>query len=130
MRDEYPDVFPTTHRALFAARHDDAQHLDDWEVIRSVLRRTGVDDQAVFDRIDSGAALERIRAEHEQYVESHSVWGVPTFIAGGEAVFVRLMDRAPADSAPEPSIRTVERIIGLLTGWPALNEYKHTTIPR
>jgi len=53
------------------------------------------------------------------------VWGVPAFIARGEAAFVRLMDR-PADGAE--AIAAVERVIGMLTGWPALNEFKHYSI--
>jgi hypothetical protein len=28
------------------------------------------------------------------------------------------------------SIRAVERVIDLLTGWPELNEFKHTSIKR
>ena len=56
------------------------------------------------------------------------MWGVPTFIVGDQAVFVRLMDRAGDD--PAPSRAAIERILDLLTGWPELNEFKHTSIPR
>jgi hypothetical protein len=52
---------------------------------------------------------------------------VPTFIAGDGAVFVRLMER-PTD--PRDAITTVERVVDLLTGWPQLNEFKWTRIPR
>jgi hypothetical protein len=31
VRDEFPDLFPAVHRGLFAARHDEALHLDDRE---------------------------------------------------------------------------------------------------
>lgn len=84
----------------------------------------------VFERIDSGAALAKVRDEHEAYVASHTVWGVPTFIAGEEAVFVRLIDRAPAGSEPAPSIKSTERVVDLLVGWPELNEFKHTIVRR
>jgi hypothetical protein len=86
--------------------------------------------EAVFERIDSGAALAKVRDEHEGYVASHTVWGVPTFIAGDEAVFVRLMDRAPAGSDPAPSIKAIDRVVDLLAGWPELNEFKHTVVRR
>ena len=86
--------------------------------------------QAVFARIDSGAALATVRAEHEQFASSHNVWGVPTFISGDQAVFVRLMHRAPVGADGRASIVTIERTIDLLTGWVDLNEFKHTTIPR
>lgn len=130
VRDEFADRFPAVHRALFAARHDDGLKLDDPDVVRDVLRRNGVDDQAVFERIDSGDALRRIQQEHEAAVESHNVWGVPTFVGDDQAVFVRLMDRAPVGAEPATSIQAVERVVTLVTDWPNLNEFKHTSIPR
>jgi 2-hydroxychromene-2-carboxylate isomerase len=130
VRDEYPELFPAAHRALFAARHDDGLHLEDRAVVEKALAEHGVPADAVFARIDSGAALATVRAEHEAFVASHTVWGVPTFISGERAVFVRLMDRSPVGTDPATSIRSIERILDLLTGWAELNEYKHTTIPR
>lgn len=130
VRDEFPQRFHPVHRALFAARHDEGLKLDDPDVVRNVLRAADVDDDAVFARIDSGDVLARVRDEHEGHVESHNVWGVPTFIAGERAVFVRLMDRATLGADAAASIRGVERVVDLLTGWPDLNEFKHTSIPR
>jgi 2-hydroxychromene-2-carboxylate isomerase len=130
VRDEFPAQFPAVHRALFALRHDDGLHLDDRAAVERVLTGNDVPADDVFARIDSGAALEAVRAEHEQFAESHSVWGVPTFIAGDEAVFVRLMNRAPLGADPAESVRTVERVVGLLAGWTDLNEFKHTSVPR
>jgi len=57
----------------------------------------------------------------------HHVWGVPTFIIGDRAVFVRLMHRPDGDAALATA--TIERVLGLLD-WPDLNEFKHTTVPR
>jgi hypothetical protein len=130
VREEFSAQFPAVHRALFAARHDDGLKLEDPDVVRGVLRDHGVDDGVVFARIDSGEALRRVRLEHEQYVESRTVWGVPTFIAGEQAAFVRLMHRAPIGADPVESIRTIERTVDLLTAWPDLNEFKHTSISR
>lgn len=129
VRDEFSAQFPAVHRALFAARHDDALKLEQPDVVRAVLREHDVPDDLVFSRIDSGEALRRVRAEHEQYAESHSVWGVPTFIAGEQAVFVRFMHRAQAGADPAESIKTIERTVDLLN-WADLNEFKHTSIPR
>jgi DSBA-like thioredoxin domain len=130
VRDEFPDQFPAVHRSLFAARHDEGLHLEDRAVVEKALSEHGVPADAVFERIDSGAALRTVRDEHEAFVASHTVWGVPTFIAGDEAVFVRLMDRAPAGSDPAASIRSIERVVDLLVGWPELNEFKHTVVRR
>ena len=123
-------MFPAVHRGLFAARHDDGLHLEDRAVVEKVLLDNGAPAAAVFERLDSGAALATVREEHESHVASHTVWGVPTFIAGDEAVFVRLMDRAPVGSEPAPSIKAIERVVDLLTGWPELNEFKHTVVRR
>jgi len=130
VRDEFPEQFPAVHRALFGGRHDDGLHLEDRDVVKRVLDEHEVDTQTVFARIDSGAALMTVRAEHEQFANSHNVWGVPTFISGDQAVFVRLMQRAPVGADGRASIVTIERTIDLLTGWVDLNEFKHTAIPR
>ncbi|MEV6228937.1 DsbA family protein [Saccharopolyspora shandongensis] len=129
IRDEFPDRFPAVHRALFEARHDEGLHLEDRAVVERVLTDHGVPADAVFARIGDGSALGKVRAEHEEFVSSHSVWGVPTFIADDRAVFVRLMNRAPQGADPAASIATVERVVDLL-GWADLNEFKHTAIPR
>nr|WP_042179986.1 DsbA family protein [Kibdelosporangium sp. MJ126-NF4] len=130
LRDEYADRFPLVHRALFEARHDEGLHLEDRAVIEKILTTHDIPAAEVFDRVDSGAALATVRAEHEQFVESHKVWGVPTFIAGDQAVFVRLMSRARPGADPEVSIRAIDRVVDLLTNWTDLNEFKHTSLPR
>ena len=38
------------------------------------------------------------------------------------------MDRPRGDI--ELATKTVERVVDLVTGWPGLNEFKHTSIPR
>jgi len=129
VRDEFPDRFPAVHRALFAARHDDGLHIEDRGVVARILAEHGVPEQAVFARIDSGAALATVRSEHEQFAASHTVWGVPTFLVGDQAVFIRLMDRAPLGADSTASAQTIERILDLI-GWVDLNEFKHTSIPR
>ncbi len=128
VRDDYPDLFPAVHRALFAARHDDALRLDDRAVVSDVLERHGVPVEKVFARIDDGSALAKVRAEHEGYVESHNVWGVPTFIVGDQAVFIRFMHRATDGAEPSASIDSIERAVDLI-GWTELNEFKHTSVP-
>jgi len=128
VRDRYPDRFLDVHRALFDARHLDGAQLRDPSVIASVLTGVGVDADAVLAEIAGGAPLETVRKEHEAAVANAEVWGVPTFIAGDRAAFVRLMDPAGGDS--ELARRTVERIIDMLVGWPELNEFKHTGLAR
>ena len=68
------------------------------------------------------------RKEHERSVAENKVFGVPTFIAGDQAVFVRFTNRPKGDAALATS--TVERVVDLVDGWPELNEFKHTSIAR
>jgi hypothetical protein len=127
VRDSFPDAFLPVHLDLFRARHDDAKDIRVEGVVRSVLSRH-LDADAVFDEIASGRPLATFRREHEEVVESHDVFGVPTFIAGDQAVFVRVMHRPGEDR--ESGRQTIERIVDLLAGWTDLNEFKRTRIPR
>ena len=129
VRDDFPDLFPAVHRALFEARHDEALHLEDADVVKGVLERHGVPVDQVFARIDDGSALATIRAEHEGFAESHDVWGVPTFVVDDQAVFIRFMHRATNGADPAASVSTIERAVDLI-GWTDLNEFKHTSLPR
>jgi hypothetical protein len=128
VRDEMPDRFLDVHEALFAARHDQGRHIREEDVLREVLGSCGVDADAVFSAIRSGGPLDTVRKEHEHAAANHSVWGVPTFIGGDRAAFVRLMDRPAGDS--ERAARTIERVLDLVTGFVELNELKHTALDR
>ena len=128
VRDRFPERFLDAHLELFAARHDRGQKLKDLDVVREALRRADVDPDAVFDEIATGEPLQVVRREHEEAATGHEVWGVPTFILGDGAVFVRLMDR-PLDDA-QVARRSIDRILDLLGGWPELNEFKHTSLKR
>jgi 2-hydroxychromene-2-carboxylate isomerase len=128
VRDNEPEVFRAVQRALFAARHDEGRDIREEDVIRDVIANAGADADQVFKEIASGAPLQSFRASHEQAVAEHKVFGVPTFIKDGQAVFVRVMDR-PAGNGPHAQ-KTIERILDLVTGWPDLNEFKHTSIAR
>jgi hypothetical protein len=125
VRDAHPDRFLEVHRALFDVRHRHGQSLRDRSVLGDLLTDNDVDAGEVFSRIDTGAPLDVVHKQHDRAVADHDVWGVPTFTFGDRAVFVRLMHDAGGDA--EVARTTVERIMGLLIGWPDLNEFKHTT---
>ncbi|HET9443721.1 MAG TPA: DsbA family protein [Acidimicrobiales bacterium] len=128
VRDRHPDRFLDVHEALFAARHDRALDIREEDVVRGVLEECDLDPGPVLADVREGGPLEAFRKEHEAAAGDHGVWGVPTFVAEGQAVFVRLMNRPRGDG--RLAVETVERVLGLVTGWPGLNEFKHTTIPR
>ena len=128
VRDRFPDHFLDAHAALFTARHDEARDIRERDVIADVLTEAGVDADAVFAEIADGWPLETFRKEHEAAASAHAMWGVPTFVKDGQAVFVRLMHRPQGDA--ELARTTIERVVDLVGGWPELNEFKHTSIAR
>lgn len=128
VRDRFPDRFLDAHEALFALRHDEGKHLRDRDEVRRALEATGVDAEAVFAEIESGAPLKVVRDEHTAAAEDNEAWGVPIFVNGDAAVFVRLMERPHGDG--EVARRTIDRVLDLLTGFPELNEFKHTSLKR
>jgi 2-hydroxychromene-2-carboxylate isomerase len=92
-----------------------------------VIAQHGVDIDAMWAEVDSGRPLATIKDEHTTYGRTHSVWGVPTFIVGNKAVFVRLLDRPMGDA--QLATTTVNRILENID-WDSLNEFKHTSVPR
>jgi hypothetical protein len=128
VRDLFPAAFPAVHLALFAVRHDHGRRLNEEAELRRVLSEHGVDADEVFAAVADGTALKTVQAEHEEVAASHTVWGVPTFLAGDEAVFVRLMNRPEGDG--EAATSSIGRIVDMLVDWTDLNEFKHTTIKR
>jgi predicted DsbA family dithiol-disulfide isomerase len=128
VRDGQPDRFLAVHRALFEHRHDHGGDLRDLDALAEVLRGAGVDVDEALAAIETGVPLKTVRDEHEAAESDHTVWGVPTFIAGGQAAFVRLMER-PSE-AEVRGAAAIDRIVDMLTGWPELNEFKHTSLPR
>ncbi len=128
VRDRFPDQFLDVHAALFRARHDEGRDIRLESTLREILTEQGLDADVVFKEIEDGWPTEQFRTEHETAAADNQVWGVPTFIGADQAVFVRLMTRPQGDAAL--AIRTIERVVDLVTGFPELNEFKHTSIQR
>jgi hypothetical protein len=128
VRDHAPEHFRSIHAAIFAARHDEGRDIKDREVLRDVLSTGGLNADELFDIVDDGGPLKALQAEHEDAVATHGVWGVPTFIAGDRAVFVRFLDRPEADAAV--ARRRIEHAVDLVVDEPMLHEFKQTDLPR
>ena len=127
VRDHLPGRFPAAHLALFAARHDHGRDLNDPEVLAEAVALAGVDPGEVEKLVASGGPAAALAADHTWAVDTSRVFGVPTFVTDRRAVFVRLMDR-PGSAAAARS--TLERVLAMVEGWPDLNEFKATAIPR
>ena len=128
VRDTFPERFVDVHLGLFAIRHDHGRHLEDQAEIRRVLGEADIDADAVFSEIATGGPLATVRDEHTTAAEEHEVWGVPTFLLGDSAVFVRLVDRPNGNGVH--ARRSIQRILDLLMEAPELNEFKHTSLKR
>jgi protein-disulfide isomerase-like protein with CxxC motif len=126
VRDHYPDSFRRVHRALFAARHDQSRDIRDADVIRDVLTEQGLDAEEVFARY--AESVQKIRESHTASVRNLGMFGVPTFVFGDRAVFVRLMDRPGEDL--QQGLATIQGVLETAERMPTLNEYKFTRIAR
>jgi hypothetical protein len=126
VRDHQSDHFLDLHSALYNYRHEQNGNLSDIDSVGRIAQSVGINVETVMADIASGRTLETVKDEHTRYAESHAVWGVPTFIVGPAAVFVRLLDRP---KSAEDATNTVERILANI-GWDNLNEFKHTSVPR
>lgn len=121
VRDHFPEQFLDAHLELFAARHVHGLQLADPAVLRDAVARAGLDPDEVERRAGLPETLATLAREHTEMVQGYEVFGVPTFIEGDEAVFIRFMDRGNVDD--------VLRALDLLQ-WSDLNEFKRTRIPR
>ena len=121
VRDQFPDQFFDAHLSLFAARHERGEKLGDENVVRAAVEAAGLDADAVAAEVWSGRPLKTLAAEHTEMVDNYEVFGVPTFVEGDEAVFIRFMERGRVDD--------LERALELLQ-WSRLNEFKRTRIAR
>jgi hypothetical protein len=127
VRDELPERFPAVHLALFAARHDQGRDINDPEVLAAAVASAGVDPDEVAKLVASGGPAAALAADHTWAADTSRVFGVPTFVTGNRAVFVRLMSRP---GSPEAARATLDRVLALVEDWPDLNEFKATVIPR
>jgi DSBA-like thioredoxin domain len=121
IRDHFADKFFDFHLAMFAARHDDALQIAKPDVIRDVVRSVGLDADAIAAEVATGRPLAILAQEHTEAVKRFDVFGVPTFIEGDNAVFIRFMERDRVDD--------LDRALELLP-WARLNEFKHTRVAR
>lgn len=125
VRDQQPDQFLAAHEALFRARHEQAVRLVTFEEIERVLAPVGVDVAMVKRDLATRRPHQVIGEKFKKY-ESVEAFGVPTFVVGNDATFVRYM--SPPTDDPKASIALIESLVTLMTRQPELNEFKHTRL--
>jgi protein-disulfide isomerase-like protein with CxxC motif len=121
IRDGFSESFLEFHKSLFNAKHDDLADIGDEAVLRDVATKVGLDADAVAAAVETGVPAKTLAAEHTALVEDLGVFGVPTFIDGEEAVFVRFMERHKLDD--------LDKVIDMIS-WTNVNEFKRSRIPR
>jgi predicted DsbA family dithiol-disulfide isomerase len=121
VRDGFGDSFLEFHKALFNAKHDDLAEIGDVAVLREVATSVGLDVGAIEAAVASGIPAKTLAAEHTALVEDLGVFGVPTFIDGEEAVFVRFMERH--------KLEDLDKVIDMIS-WTNVNEFKRAKVPR
>jgi hypothetical protein len=126
VRDLQPQHFLDVHEALFRARHERAIRLVTMEEIDEVIAPSGVDLEQVHADVLARRPHQVIGESFREF-ERYEAFGVPTFVLGSDATFVRYMT-APNDQ-PRESIALIESLVKLMTGQSALNEFKHTRVP-
>jgi predicted DsbA family dithiol-disulfide isomerase len=121
IRDDFSESFLEFHKSLFNAKHDDLADIGDEAVLRDIATKVGLDADAVAAAVETGVPAKTLAAEHTALVEDLGVFGVPTFIDGEEAVFVRFMERHKLDD--------LDKVIDMIS-WTNVNEFKRSRIPR
>ena len=127
IRDSQPEFFLDAHEALFRARRERGIRLVTAKEIRDVLSSTGVDLAQIFDDVESRRPHKVIGESFREF-DRYEAFGVPTFVVGNDATFVRYMN-APNEDA-RASITLIESLVDLMSNQSALNEFKHTKVPR
>ena len=97
VRDTQPDHFLDAHHALFEHRHAAAGQLGPRRPRRRARRRPASTSTPCWPRSTAAGRWRRSRRSTRRTSSRHTVWGVPTFIVGDRAVFVRLMDLPDGD---------------------------------
>ena len=125
VRDEQPELFLATHEALFRARHESAIRLVTIDEIDTVLSPLGVSMQKVRADLTSRRP-HRVIGENFHAMEAFEVFGVPTFVVGTDATFVRYMQPPTGDNSA--SVGLIESLVTLMVTQPEINELKHTRV--
>ena len=118
-------TFLDVHEALFRARHERGIRLATTDEIEKVLAETTCDVTALRAEVESRRPHDIIAQTYRRFAKFEA-FGVPTFVVGSDATFVRYMT-APSDGVDSEA--TIRSLVTLMAQNPELNEFKHTRLP-
>ena len=126
VRDRYPDQFLCRAPVPVRRPPRGGRDLRSRRWSAGALTRAGVDAEAVLAEVDAGWPAKVVRHEHERCGRPAGRLRGAHLHLGDSAVFVRLMTRPDGDGRLARA--TVDRVLGLITDHPELNEFKHTRL--
>jgi 2-hydroxychromene-2-carboxylate isomerase len=88
------------YKALSDARHQRGLPLDDHAVIEASLREAGLEAELLEQALADPSTWEAVQSEHDEAVEVHKAFGVPTIIldgGDGPAMFGPIISDIPDD---------------------------------
>jgi len=127
IRDQQTEYFLDAHEAMFRGRHEKGIRLVTIEEIEGLLAPLGVDMDKVRSDIASRRPHQVIGESFKRFAKVEA-FGVPTFVIGNDATFVRYMN-APTNDA-HASIAVIDSLVSMMANQPELNEFKHTRLSR
>lgn len=126
VRETSPARFLDVHDALFDLRHLHHGNLRDRAALAEVAQRAGADLAAVEAELASGRPRAEVATSWRYLHDELEVFGVPTFVVGDDAVFVRLLEPS---RDPDASVALIEQLVTQIVEQPVINEFKHTRVP-
>ena len=94
------EAFQKFHMALLRARHEARVNIGDRDAIMEVAGTVGLDLEKLRVDMEDPAVKDKVVADHLEAVESHGVFGTPTFVfPNGAAAFVKMIKPPEAKAA-------------------------------
>ena len=121
------DLFEEYHMALLRARHDGGMRipLNKHEPLLKIARDVGLDVKRFQNDLYDPVSLCRVIQDHTDAVETHGVFGTPTFLfEGGDSVYLKTFIPPINDS-----VEFFERFVELMSGRSYLGELKRPQPP-
>lgn len=119
------EAFSNFHLALLKARHEDRKDLKELDVIIDAAQGVGVDVDRLRADIDDPSLLRAIADSHTEAVQSHGVFGVPTFVfPDGGSAFLKMFY-----PPREESVGIYDSLTNLMCNWVNIGEIKRPQPP-